>query len=95
VTAGSDARDLNDYPLPDGDIFPLGAPDGFIDLRDALLAIRILRGEITGAESEPYFLRHADVAPLGASGQPVPDQQFTVGDTLVIHRRVTGQVPAW
>lgn len=94
VDAGTNGHNANDYPLPDGDIFPLGAPDGVTDLRDALSAFRILSGDLPGAESEPFFMRHADVAPLQA-GTPGPDGAFNAGDAFVILQRVSGQISAW
>ncbi len=94
LAAGRDGRDAADYPLPDGDIYPLGAPDGVTDLRDALFAFRIVRGEIEG-EGELFFERHADVAPLGAAGAPQPDGVFGLGDALVILGRVTGEIAVW
>jgi hypothetical protein len=94
VNAGKDGRDPTDYPLPDGDIYPLGSPDGITDLRDVLFAFRIVRGDLTG-EGQPFFMRHADVAPLGAGGSPAPDGQFGPGDALVILRRVTGEIAVW
>ncbi len=90
LDAGTDGANAGVYPPPDGDIFPLGAPDGVIDVRDLLLAVRIVRGEVDPT-GETFFLRHADVAPLEA-GEPDPDDEFNSADLLVIVRRVRGLV---
>jgi hypothetical protein len=95
VAAGTDGADSSDYPLPDGDIFPLGNPDGVVDSRDALLALRVIRGDVTvDSGSQLAFDRHGDVAPL-SSGSPPPNILFDVADALVILRRVSGELPAW
>jgi hypothetical protein len=95
LAANSDPLNLLDYPLPDGDVFPLGAPDGVVDLRDELLAHRILRGlETVPSGAWAVFLRHADVAPLDA-GAPAPNSLFEASDVLVITRRARGIVAGW
>jgi YD repeat-containing protein len=95
LAAGKDGRNPLEYPLPDGDVFPLGAPDGLVDERDELLVHRILRGLVTvPSGSQTVFLRHADVAPL-VSGAPAPNGAFDEADALVVTRRVRGMVPAW
>ena len=95
LAAGKDGADANDFPLPDGDVFPLGAPDGIVDLRDELLAHRILRGlETVPGASSTVFLRHADVSPL-MLGEPSPGNGFDASDVSVISRRVRGMVAAW
>ena len=96
LAKGRDPLDASDRPLPDGDVFPLGAlPDGVVDARDELLIHRILRGLVTvpSGDSE-VFLRHADVAPL-ISGAPAPSGAFDAADALVVTRRVRGVVAAW
>lgn len=90
IDAGTDGANDGEYPPPDGDIFPLNAPDGVTDLRDLLLAVRIVKGEVDPT-AEIFFLRHADVAPLEA-GQPDPDDEFNTADLLIIVRRVRGLV---
>jgi hypothetical protein len=95
VAAGTDGADGSDFPLPDGDIFPLGNPDGVVDSRDALLALRVIRGTITVDPGfQLAFDRHGDVAPL-SSGSPAPNDSFDVADALVILRRASGELAAW
>jgi hypothetical protein len=95
LAAGTDPRNPNEYPRPDGDVFPLGAPDAVVDERDALLALRVLQGLVTVPPSaQTVFLRHADVAPLVA-GIPAPSGEFDEADALVLVRRVRGLVAGW
>ena len=95
LAAGKDGTDPLDFPLPDGDVFPLGAPDGVVDVRDELLAHRILRGlETVPGGSSAVFLLHSDVSPLD-QGQPNPGGTFDASDVSVISQRVRGMVPAW
>jgi hypothetical protein len=95
IAAGKDPLNALDYPLPDGDVFPLGAPDGLVDLRDELLIHRILRGlAAVPSGDQETFLRHADVAPL-VSGAPAPSGAFDAADASVITRRVRGMVAGW
>jgi choice-of-anchor B domain-containing protein len=81
--------DLDGYtdgldPLPlafnfaDGDIAPLGAPDGQINAADYLLAVRIALGHVTASALE---LSHGDVYPPGA-----PDGLLNVSDLLLIRQ---------
>lgn len=55
VNAGTDGRNPNEYPLPDGDIYPLGAPDGVTDLRDVLFAFHVseTNGPLRGGDPDP------------------------------------------
>jgi hypothetical protein len=95
TAAGTNGLDPDEYPAPDGDIHPLGSPDGVIDIRDVLLAVRLSAGDVTVAPGQQeVFDRHADVAPLGGGG-PQPDGLFDSGDVVVILRRVNGAIPAW
>jgi hypothetical protein len=95
LAAGKDGANPLEYPLPDGDVFPLGAPDGLVDARDELLIHRILRGLVTvPGGSYTAFLLHADVAPL-ISGAPAPSGFIDAADAMVITRRVRGMVAAW
>jgi hypothetical protein len=95
LAKGKDPLNATEYPLADGDVFPLGAPDGVVDLRDELLAHRVLRGLVTvPSGSQTAFLRHADVAPL-VMGSPSPGNGFDAADALVVTRRVRGMVAAW
>ncbi|MCI0635176.1 MAG: hypothetical protein L0206_14890 [Actinobacteria bacterium] len=94
LAAGTDGRDATQYPLPDGDVFPIGVPDGLVDDRDVLVAVRIVRGFVTvPSPAQAVFLRNADVAPLLLSGAPAPSGAFA--DALVLVRRVRGLVAAW
>jgi hypothetical protein len=95
VAAQYDPLNATEYPLPDGDVFPLGAPDGLVDVRDELLIHRVLRGIVTvPSGDQEVFLRHADVAPL-VSGAPAPSGAFDTADVMIISRRVRGMVPTW
>jgi hypothetical protein len=96
LAKGRDPLDATDYPPPDGDVFPVGAPDGVVDARDELLAHRVLRGLVTvPSEAQTVFFHHADVAPLVA-GVPAPNGgAFDAADALVITRRVRGMVAVW
>jgi hypothetical protein len=91
-----DPLNATEYPLPDGDVFPLGAvPDGVVDARDELLIHRILRGLVTvPSADQAAFIAHADVAPL-ISGAPAPSGAFDAADAMVVTRRVREMVPAW
>jgi hypothetical protein len=96
VAAGTDGANSSEFPLPDGDISPLGNPDGIVDTRDALLALRVIRGDVTvDSGSQPAFDRHGDVAPLNPAGSPAPNILFNMADALVILRRVSGELAAW
>ncbi len=95
LAAGTDGRNASQYPLPDGDVFPLGAPDGLVDDRDVLLALRVVRGLVSvPGSAQTAFLRHADVAPLVA-GAPAPSGAFDGADAVVLVRRVRDLVAAW
>jgi hypothetical protein len=62
----------------DGDLAPLGAPDGVVNAGDVLIAQRIALGLITPT---PLDLIHGDVYPPGA-----PDGVINVQDLLLILR---------
>ncbi len=95
LAKGKDPLDPTQYPLPDGDVFPLGVPDGLVDARDELLVHRVLRGLGTvPSGSQTAFIRHADVAPL-VSGAPAPSGAFDAADAMVVTRRVRGMVAVW
>jgi len=71
----------------DGDVAPLGNPDGVVNVGDALVALRFaLLLETPTAED----IAHGDVAPLDAQNKPNPDGAITVGDALVILRKALG-----
>jgi hypothetical protein len=91
LIAGTDAADASSFPLPDGDIFPLGSPDGVLDVRDAALGLRISAGVVVvSAAHQTAFSRHGDMAPLSSGGTPLPDGHFGAGDAAVILRRAGG-----
>jgi len=67
----------------DGDVGPLGAPDGLIDVSDQLVISRILTGSETATELE---YSHGDVYPAGA-----PDGELNIQDLLLIQKLALGQ----
>ena len=64
----------------DGDLAPLGAPDGLINSADYLIANRIVLGSLTSTQLE---LSHGDVYPPGA-----PDEVINIQDLLLIQKLV-------
>lgn len=64
----------------DGDLAPLGAPDGVINTADYLIALRISLGELTATSLE---LSHGDVYPPDA-----PDGVIDISDMLLIRAMV-------
>ena len=76
---------------PDGDIAPLGSPDGQVNVGDALVGLRFALGLEPGHPTANE-LCHGDVAPLDTSNQPSPDGEITVGDALVILRKALGLI---
>jgi hypothetical protein len=94
IAANTDGLDPNDY-TPDGDVHPLGAPDGVVDLGDAVLATRVSTGRLTLSQAQQdIFQRHADVAPL-SGGVPMGDGSFDAADALLIMRRASGASEPW
>lgn len=86
VAQGTDPNNSNDRPLPDGDVYPCGAPDGAVDVRDARVAARVAAGDLAvPAGAALAFDRHSDVAPW-VGGLPSPNGAFDVGDATVILR---------
>ena len=67
----------------DGDLAPLGTPDGLIDPADYLIANRIVLEQITATSME---MSHGDVYPVGA-----PDGIIDIHDMLLIQKQVLGQ----
>ena len=85
VSAGTDPLDDTSFPIvADGDV----NDDGQVDVKDLLLAMRILSGLYTPTQQEQ---ERWDVAPL-VNGVPEPDQQNNVGDYSVLLRKVLGQI---
>jgi len=74
---------------PNGDVAPLGSPDGVVNVGDSLIALRFALNLEPGHPTANE-LYHGDVAPLDSNGQPNPDGHITVGDALVILRRALG-----
>ena len=64
----------------DGDLAPLGAPDGVVNVADVLIAQRITLGDLTATQFE---LDHGDVYPPGA-----PDGVINIQDLLLIQQMV-------
>ena len=62
----------------DGDLAPLGAPDGLVNSADYLIANRIVLESLTPTQLE---LSHGDVYPVGA-----PDGVLNIQDMLLIQR---------
>jgi hypothetical protein len=77
------------FCLPDGDIAPLGSPDGQVNVGDALVALRFALSLETPTQGDR---QHGDVSPLDIHCKPNPDGQINVGDALVILRKALGLV---
>ena len=77
VANNSDPLDANSWPnLADGDLAPLGNPDGIINAADLLIAQRITLQQIT---ANPLQLAHGDLHPVGA-----PDGIINTPDLLLL-----------
>ncbi len=75
----------NSDPAPlirnsDGDLAPLGSPNGVVDAADYMVAMRIVLGQISATSLE---LSHGDLYPVGA-----PDGIIDLSDLVLILRRV-------
>ena len=82
VLVGAAAADAG-YPVyGDGDLAPLGAPDGIINLTDYLVASHIVLGKVTAGELE---LSHGDVYPAGS-----PDGVINIQDLLLLQQQMLG-----
>ena len=69
------------YPVyADGDIAPLGAPDGLINTADYLIASRIVLGQVVPTNLE---YAHGDIYPAGA-----PDGVINIQDMLLLQQRL-------
>ena len=64
----------------DGDLAPLGSPNGFVNSADYLIANRIVLESLTATQLE---LSHGDVYPPGA-----PDGVINIQDLLLIQKLV-------
>jgi len=81
VLAGIDPLNDTSFPsIADGDLAPLGAPDGVVNVADVLIATRIAVGELMPTQLE---LDHGDVYPPGA-----PDGVINIQDLLLIQKMV-------
>lgn len=81
INSGGDPLDPLSWPnFADGDIAPLGSPDGVINAADYLVAQRIVLGEIAATSIE---LAHADLYPAGA-----PDGIINVSDLILLLKLV-------
>jgi hypothetical protein len=77
VANNSDPLDANSWPnLADGDLAPLGNPDGVINAADYLIAQRITLQQITAS---PLELAHGDLYPTGA-----PDGVINTSDLVLL-----------
>lgn len=77
VANGSEPTDPLSWPaFADGDIAPLGAPDGVINAADYLLAQQIVLGGIVATSLE---LAHADLYPVGS-----PDGVIDTSDLILL-----------
>ena len=77
VNNGSDPVDPLSWPnYADGDLAPLGAPDGHINAGDYLIAQRIALGELTPTAVE---LSHGDLYPPGS-----PDGIINTSDLILL-----------
>ena len=77
VAAGSNPSDPLSWPnYADGDIAPLGTPDGQVNAADYLVAQRIVLGEILPS---PLELAHGDLYPVG-----MPDGVIDVSDLILL-----------
>jgi len=80
-------RQITDTLTPDGDVAPLGNPDGTVNVGDALVALRFALTLETPTQEDKI---HCDVAPLDTQNKPSPDGVINVGDALVILRKALG-----
>lgn len=77
VNNGTDPNDILDWPvLADGDLAPLGQPDGLINAADYLLLQRIVLGDLGITNLE---LSHGDLYPPGS-----PDGLINVQDMILL-----------
>lgn len=88
LLADTDADGFADAidPLPlvfhyaDGDVAPLGAPDGNINAGDVLIYLRMISGDVVPSTLE---YAHGDIYPPGA-----PDGRIDLSDYLILQRMV-------
>ncbi len=70
-------------PYEKGDIAPHGAPDGVVDIADALVAMRLSSGLLTETQ---FDLDQGDIAPLGSA----PNGSIDLPDALLILQKAAG-----
>jgi len=81
INNGSDPLDILSWPnFADGDVAPLGAPDGLVNAADYLIAQRIVLGEISATSLE---LAHGDLYPVGS-----PDGVINTSDLILFLKLV-------
>lgn len=81
VANNSDPLDTGSWPnLADGDLAPLGNPDGIINAADYLIAQQIALQLITAS---PLELAHGDLYPVGA-----PDDVINMSDLILLMQLV-------
>lgn len=86
VNSDNDAYDDNVDPVPltfnhdDGDLAPLGAPDGLLNAGDLVVALRIVLGLLTATDLE---LAHGDIYPPGS-----PDGVIDLSDLIQLQKLV-------
>lgn len=81
INNGGDPLDPLSWPnFADGDIAPLGSPDGVINAADYLIAQRIAMGELTPAALQ---LAHGDLYPAGS-----PDGVINTSDLILLLKLV-------
>lgn len=91
LLADTDGDLLDDAadPLPllfnygDGDLAPLGAPDGLINVADLLVGIRIVSGAVQASDLERS---HGDLYPAAA-----PDGVINLSDLVLLQQRVLNE----
>ena len=81
---GSNPLSAGSWPaIADGDLAPLGNPDGNINAADLLIAERILQGSVTPL---PLQFAHGDLYPPGS-----PDGVIDLSDVILLLNRVLNQ----
>jgi len=71
-------------PVMPGDLAPLNAPDGSLNIADVLILNQFVNGDLSPTTEQ---LIAADVAPLNQ-----PDGQLNAGDLVVLQRAVLGKI---
>ncbi len=79
------SRTVGVLVLANGDVFPVGAPDGEVTIADALVSLRYALQLITPITADARA--HGDVAPLDEDGTPDPDGVLTIADALLTLRK--------